>query len=155
MTDTNHVMTGAVIALAVQQPAVAIPMALVSHFALDIIPHFGIYEDDVIRRNKTWQFRAVVFTDVPLMVAACLIIPRLVGSVVPAWTVFACMVAAVIPDIVWLFRFIREERTKRPQPSIWLTRAHQAIQWFEHPIGISVELAWLATVSFFFVKLLP
>ena len=42
MTGFNHGMTGAVIALTVKKPELAIPLSFLSHFAQDAIPHFGI-----------------------------------------------------------------------------------------------------------------
>jgi hypothetical protein len=44
MTGFNHGMAGAVIALTVKQPVLAVPLAFLSHFATDMIPHFGLDE---------------------------------------------------------------------------------------------------------------
>ncbi len=41
MTGFNHAVTGALIAGAVGNPFLAIPLAFASHFVLDAIPHFG------------------------------------------------------------------------------------------------------------------
>lgn len=153
MTSTNHVMTGAVIALAVKQPALAIPLAFASHFVLDALPHFGIYEDDVIRRNKHWLFRTVISIDIPLMLALLVIIPDLAYAKLAWGITFACMLAAISPDFVWVYRFFREVRTQKWEPGGWFPRFHQAIQWFEQPVGLIVELVWLGVMSFTFSKL--
>ena len=41
MTGTNHALSGAVIATFLPAP-VAIPVAFMSHFVLDAIPHFSV-----------------------------------------------------------------------------------------------------------------
>jgi hypothetical protein len=153
MTATNHAMTGAVIALIVRQPALAIPLAFASHFLLDAIPHFGIYENDVIRRNKHWLFRTVVSVDIPLFIVLLIVIPQLAASKLAWWIVFSSMVAAVLPDVIWVYRFINEVRTKQWKPGGWYPRFHQKIQWFERPTGLIVEIGWLGLMSLIFVKL--
>jgi hypothetical protein len=154
MTATNHAMTGAVIALVVKEPILAIPIAFASHFVLDSIPHFGMYENDVIRRNAHWLFRTVVSIDLPLFIILLIIIPQLAAATVAWWIVFSCMAAAVLPDAVWVYRFIREVRTKEWKPGGWYPRWHQAIQWFEQPIGLIVEIMWLGIMSLIFAKLI-
>jgi hypothetical protein len=41
MTGINHAVTGALVAAAINKPALALPAALLSHFAADIIPHWN------------------------------------------------------------------------------------------------------------------
>lgn len=154
MTSTNHVMTGAVIAVAVKQPELAIPLAFASHFVLDSIPHFGIYEDDVIRRNRHWLFRTVLSIDIPLMITLLIVIPHLATAIVASWVVFASMAAAILPDSVWVYRFIREQKTKKWEPGGWYPRFHQAIQWYEHPPGLIIEVAWFVAMAVVFDKLI-
>lgn len=153
MTSTNHVMTGAVIASAVRQPALAIPLAFASHFVLDAIPHFGIYENDVIRRNAHWLFRTVISIDIPLMLVLLVVVPHLASAKLAWGTVLASMLAAVLPDSIWVYRFAKEVKTKKWEPGGWYPRFHQAIQWFERPAGLVVELVWLGAMSIIFNKL--
>ena len=153
MTSTNHVVTGAVIALAVKQPGLAIPLAFASHFVMDAIQHFGIYEDDVLRRNKSRVFRTALSIDVPTATALVFLLPHLAASQVAWWIVFTSMVAAVAPDFQWVVRFIREVRTKQWTQGGRFTRFHQGIQWFEHPVGLIPELMWLGVMSLLFERL--
>ena len=53
MTATNHALTGAAIGFIVGVPAIAIPLALISHFVLDAIPHFrsGIEGEKFMKAN--------------------------------------------------------------------------------------------------------
>ena len=143
MTATNHMLTGAVIAVAVKQPALVVPLAFLSHFVLDAIPHFGIHEDDVLRRNKHPLFRAVVGVDILLVIAVVIALPLLVSSV-SWWVVLLAMLAAYAPDSVWLVRFWREMKTQTWRPGGWYARWHQKIQWSEKPWGLSVEVVWAA-----------
>ena len=52
MTATNHALSGALIGLAVMQPILALPLAFVSHFMLDAVPHFGFDEHGGHLKNK-------------------------------------------------------------------------------------------------------
>lgn len=142
MTATNHAVTGAVIALAVKRPELAVPLAFISHFVLDATPHFGIHEDDVLKRNVHWLFRCVMTCDVILAVAAFIILP-IVGHHTVAWGwIVASMAAAFLPDLVWIFRYLEEIRTKISRPHGRYARFHQYIQWSETPVGLIVEIAW-------------
>lgn len=141
MTATNHMLTGAVIAVAIKKPALAVPLAFLSHFMLDALPHFGIYEDDVIRRNKHPLFRGVVMVDALLALLTLIGLPFLVHSL-PWWQLELGMLAAYAPDSVWLVRFAREVRSEIWRPGGWFARWHQKIQWSEKPWGLSVEAVW-------------
>ncbi len=52
MTATSHALIGTVIAAKIGNPALAIPLALVSHVALDMIPHWDTMRN---RKNKPWS----------------------------------------------------------------------------------------------------
>ena len=41
MTGLNHALTGATVAAAINRPILSLPAALLSHFAVDIIPHWN------------------------------------------------------------------------------------------------------------------
>lgn len=42
MLVTNHVLAGAVIGAVVRRPAVALAAGVVSHLAMDVVPHWGL-----------------------------------------------------------------------------------------------------------------
>jgi hypothetical protein len=44
MLVTNHVLSGALIGAAVNRPSAAFTLGVVSHFALDTVPHWGDWE---------------------------------------------------------------------------------------------------------------
>ena len=147
MTATNHALTGAVIALAVKNPALAIPLAFASHFATDALPHFGIHIKDVFKRNHSKQFRIVLITDLILASLLGLSILTFLGSKTSNLELAACMFAAVSPDLVWGIRFFKEiiRKAYKP-PQEWFSKFHLWIQWSETPYGIIVELLWFGVM---------
>lgn len=142
MTATNHVLTGAAIVLAVKQPAFALPLAVLSHFVLDAIPHFGIHEDDAVKRNGHWLFQRVVIIDVVLVICSLILLPIVAHTYVNGWIILLGMLGGLAPDVVWIYRFAYEFRTKVALPHGRFARFHQWIQWSEKPWGIAVEIAW-------------
>lgn len=142
MTATNHAMTGAVIAVSIPEPWLAIPLAFASHFLLDAIPHFGIYEDDVLRRNKHWLFRSVITIDILLVLTLLITVPIYLNGQINPWIVLSCMIAAVLPDLIWVYRFFGEVKTQTWKPGGKFARFHQGIQKIEQPWGLIIELIW-------------
>lgn len=143
MTATNHALTGAVIALAVKQPVLAVPLAFVSHFILDAIPHFGIHEDDHAKRNSHWLFRTVISIDTVLAITMLITIPLLASDIISWWVILLGMLAGIAPDSIWIYRFIRSMRNKLVRPYGRVAKFHQNIQWSEKPWGLSVEVVWM------------
>lgn len=140
MTATNHALTGAVIALIVKQPALAIPFAFVSHFVLDAIPHF-----DASKASVKFA-RAAIFTDI--LVAGCLAfgLSIVLRDRVSGWLILAASVACMSPDLVWGVRYYKFRDFKKiiSEPMSKFTKLHQKIQWSESLQGIIVEFVWFA-----------
>ena len=139
MTVTNHVMAGAIIAVAVQKPELAIPLAFISHFVLDALPHFGRVADNVFERNKNKLFRTVVSIDTVLSLSLLVLLPFLLHNKVDWWVTFVCILAAVCPDFVWVYRFFGEIKSRNYKKIGWFSRFHKWIQWGERPWGIILE----------------
>ena len=154
MTASNHAITGAVIAVVIKQPVMALPIAFLSHFVLDALPHFGSHEDDIPKRNASWLFRAVVSVDVIGFLFLLICIPDLAKQNVLPATVLWSMLAAASPDINWIWQFVQAIRTKKWPASNWYSCFHQAIQWFEKPIGLLVELLWFIAALITFMRLI-
>jgi hypothetical protein len=144
MTATNHMLTGAVIAAAVQQPLLVVPLAFLSHFVLDMFPHFGVEESDTLARNNHPLFRAVLLADLIILFTALLLVPLLFHTAVSWWILLLGMLAAWLPDVVWLAHFWHDRKGHVRKAPIGLTRFHQKIQWFERPHGIITEIIWFA-----------
>ena len=143
MTGLNHALTGTAIALAVQQPLLAAPLAFLSHFLLDITPHFGgtpIYEYG----HKYFPY--LIAADGVATVTAVAFICTLVPSL--AVLILLCVLCALLPDIL-LFTYYANGR-----PNTWFHRHHLGIQWFERPPGIIVEAAFAIFISTVIIALL-
>ena len=136
MTATNHAATGAVIAIMVQQPLLALPLALASHFALDVLPHYGPAYD---KRAFHQTFGNVVAVDIVLFPMTCLMLLFVSGSL--WWVVLPAMFLAVSPDFVWAYRYWREKKGEVLEKNK-LTQWHSNIQWGERPWGWIIEIAW-------------
>jgi hypothetical protein len=138
MTATNHALTGSLIGLAIGQPLLALPLALVSHYICDALPHFGTDLPDEIVLKTRW-YRNYLVTEALL----CLSIVLILASVQPLhWQLAAiCAFVAAAPDLISFNRYITVRRGR-----IWKSSAYSRfagnIQWFEHPIGAVVEVAW-------------
>jgi len=140
MTATNHAVTGALVGLLVGQPWIALPVAFLSHFVCDALPHYGN------ERIPVWSssFKRLLITDASLCVAlVALLAYRQPGH----WLLAAlCAFVATSPDLLWIPKFITGNRTHRTR--VKETRLNRllgsnGIQWFQRPIGAVVEAAWL------------
>ncbi len=139
MTATNHAVTGAIIGLMLPHPLVAVPVAFLSHYALDAVPHYtpNMPEAELF---KSGLFARMLITDAVLCVS-------LVGTLAwlhPAYWLLAsaCAFVATLPDFFWINRFVKVKSGKSWRPSL-LNRFADRIQWFQRPIGAVVEVAWL------------
>ena len=149
MTATNHAMTGAIIGLSVHQPLLALPIALLSHFVLDAIPHYGSHlPQEVLLKTK--GFRQYLFIELLLCVALVVVL----GTVQPKhWLLAAiCAFVAAAPDLLSINRFLRVRMGKSYHPNVY-SRFASAIQWFEKPSGAVVEVAWAAGCIVILAKL--
>lgn len=137
MTATNHAVTGAVIAIALQNYWVALPAALISHFALDILPHYGYANTS---RSVPPQFLRILVTDI------CLVFILLIWLLVlfPSQWYLAVggALLAMSPDVMWIPYFLSNLRGNY-RPLSKLANLHKRIQWAERPWAIWIELLWL------------
>jgi len=146
MTATNHMLAGAVVATGIQQPLLIVPLAVASHFVLDMLPHFGIHEDDQARRNNHPLFHFVLIIDVVMVVSLLALLPLILKGAISSWVLLLGMVMAWIPDAIWIPRFFRSRRGQEITHN-WMTKFHEKIQWFERPPGLVIELFWFVAMG--------
>jgi len=153
MTAPNHALTGALIGLTIANPAVAIPIAFLSHFALDAVPH---YDRPAVEESKRLRSRQFLLEFLLLGGGLCLLIVVLLVTARPAhWiTAVICAFAAAAPDLMWLPKFIAAKRGHKMPQENWLWHFHGKIQWSTSPAGVWVELVWFAVAGAFFVGFL-
>lgn len=148
MTASNHVVAGAVIAAAIPQAAVAIPLAFISHFVMDALPHYG--DND----NHSWlnrHFKYVLGIDllITIVILATLAVAQPIGWVL----LVICGLVAVSPDILWVPYFLADLKHEQREHSR-LAKLLKWIQWGEHPWGIYIELAALGALITLLVSIL-
>src|SRR5665213_1220069 len=101
MTATNHALTGTAIAVVVRQPTLALPLALVSHFVCDAIPHW-----DYVLKFPLKKYVALL--DVGLAGILVLLVAWQI-YLVPSWLILACATLAVLPDAMWLPHILKNQ----------------------------------------------
>jgi len=144
MQAINHALTGAVIGLAIDEPLIALPVAFGSHFALDAIPHFGLdVPKETYLASKT--LKVLLIADATL----CFLLVLLLFVTKPKNWLQACLCAflAASPDFMWMPKYIRQLRHKKPKSPNRIMRFHSSIQWFQHPIGVVPEIVWFVGMS--------
>ena len=141
MTGFNHGMTGAVIALTVKNPVLAVPLSFVSHFLTDLIPHFhnmaGSHEEYLFKK----RFNIFLVFDFLFSVFLMIVLASLFPS--QKWLIWSCMIAAAIPDAASAYYRLYGERIKKTKLNYDpLYRLHIKIQWSETDKGALLELGW-------------
>ncbi|MDB5170686.1 MAG: hypothetical protein JWO35_380 [Candidatus Saccharibacteria bacterium] len=144
MLTTNHAIAGALVAVAVKNPAAAIPLAFVSHYAMDMLPHFGmaVIGGNVRARNNHPLYKAVTSIDIVLCIGAVIVVPFLLNAQVSWLTVLACMLAAVSPDFAWVYKFFKELKSGIMTRKGAFNQFHKSIQWAERPYALVVDILW-------------
>ena len=141
MTATNHALTGALVAIAINNP-VAIPIAFLAHFAMDAIPHFGVSEPDLFKKHRSGLFIKVLIIDSIFVLLALIFVPHAIQPEVPIWLTFLSMIACMSPDLVWGWHLYHEVVNKVTRKTTWFSKWHKKIQWKEIEWGALVEVAW-------------
>jgi len=140
MTATNHYLVGVAISSVIDKPVLAIPLAFVSHFILDALPHFG---DDNFRQ-KLPKFYLVWRVDFILLCLA------LIWTLVymPWWYTFAGFIATS-PDLAWVYRlhFLEKYGKYNPPKMNKFNHFHYSIQKFESLNGIYFEIIFGVLVT--------
>jgi hypothetical protein len=154
MTATNHALTGAIIGLAVTNPFIALPLAFMSHFLLDILPHFGYkgnkgFQEALRHRNS----KILPIVELALFV---IILVLLLRSSVSMW-VYLCALLAVLPDFGGVWNYLAYEKHGKKQNKFlyyFHIRFHRPIQRYERPWGIYIEIIYFLIALTLTVKLL-
>jgi hypothetical protein len=143
MTATNHALTGVAIAVAVNHPAVALPVALLTHFVMDMIPH------SELKIKEIW-------IDILLAALTVTVVAVYLRDNVSIWLLLACAFLCASPDLVWGWRYFKFKDIQKlisAEPISWFSRWHQKIQWSETRPGILVEIVWfIGILSFILIK---
>lgn len=134
MTATNHALTGACIATFLRQPFLALPLAYISHFVCDAVPHFGI---DMNFRSRAMYWWLAIDGIVTLTAAGLLISIGVKQPLLLAMAGFAAM----SPDLAWLYYGLKGDHGKPHKYGI-ITQFHSWIQSYQKIPGLFIEFAW-------------
>jgi hypothetical protein len=150
MRATVHALTGTAIGLVVAEPLVAVPLALVSHYFCDIMPHYGANTAPKDELNSS-RFRVLLLIDFCL----CVLIVVVLALYQPQPGVLAavCAFVATSPDLISVTLYWRARQGKPLKPNRYQRIAHN-IQLFEKPIGAVVEVAWSIAMLIIIVPIL-
>lgn len=141
MTGLNHGLTGAVIALAVKNPYIAVPAAFLSHFVVDVIPHWDYGASIKEASTFSRKFNLLLASDFLSSVLAMIILAILFPA--HKWLIWACMVAAASPDLMWAYYRLYIEHFKKQMPRFDpVARFHDFLQWSHTTGGLYVEIIW-------------
>ena len=138
MTGVNHGMTGAVIALTIKQPALAVPLSFISHYITDMFPHYGPPLSEVLGRKFNIFHIVDFFFSLMLMAILGILFPSHI------WIIWACMIAAAIPDGIWWF--YRKTVKKWPISLDRFTRFHLSINVRTHQKHLYFDAIWFAAM---------
>jgi hypothetical protein len=138
MTGLNHALTGALVAANINRPVIALPVALLSHFVIDAVPHWNYELKPHIARRQL-----VMFADLALSLALLLVLAATVDA--NPYLVIAGGLLGILPDTMWLRYFITGRPSIHGSPKRLINRIRQFhfwIQWSETSKGFFVELLW-------------
>jgi hypothetical protein len=149
MSIANHSLVGALIALTVKQPVLALPLALLSHYVLDTLPHFGYAGQGYNEALK----HPLTYIEQPFSWAAFVLLVVTLRD--QGWLVYAAAAVAVSPDLMWPYRYFFFERVGKKPPGGGLTNFHRHIQWCERSWGVGVEIVFFGVFFSILLRLLP
>lgn len=140
-------MAGVLIGTVLPTP-VAIPVAFASHFAMDIIPHYGVSRD---KRDKRFNR---LFIQGDSILALAINIPVLVHlawlpAAYHAWGLQACGWAAASPDFALVYYYFKHGRTLDTYHNGLLKKLHLDFH-YERPWLIVPELCITAILAALF-----
>jgi hypothetical protein len=142
VTGLNHALTGATVAALIDKPVLALPAALLSHFAADVIPHWDYKAPGGVRgRLKIMSF--------DLVLSIILLFVLAVSVDAQPWLVFTGGLLGIAPDTMWLPFFLTGSPSKmhnRKNLLHLIRRSHSWIQWSETREGLYVEAVWFVLV---------
>ena len=144
MTAINHSLTGALIGLTVADPFIAMPLALLSHFVLDAIPHYGSAGHKL---KYGVQPTFIIYLIVDFLLCVCLVGLLILSRPIHWPIAIVCAFLAAAPDLQSFDRFYKSLKNIPWKPNLY-NKFAVGIQWFEKPIGLVVEAVWFASMIF-------
>lgn len=143
MIELPHTIIGATIAIKVGNPALSLPLALLSHFAFDLVPHWNphIYREVNSHGQVSVRSKGVIVADsFSALAVGTLLAFRFYPDLNRVVTIFAACFLAVLPDLVeapyfflfnstnkYLKAYIKFHRRFQANASFWPGVISQAV----------------------------
>ena len=138
MLALNHAVFGGIIAVTLQKPELIIPTAIIAHFAMDVMPHFGNSESFGTYSRKYYRVIAVDTAITLLLATSMSVVWPSSAAIILLGGICACL-----PDFLWPLAPKVDKKSLLGK----FFRFHKRIQISETPQGILSELAWFSFFS--------
>jgi hypothetical protein len=145
MLLTNHVLTGTLLGVTIDNPVLLAPAGIASHIGMDLLPHFGYPPAKRQFFHPFFLVWAVLDFSASIVIvsAACFAWPQrttliLIGTL-----------AAALPDLVYVPITLTKNRVYRVPGYRRMVDWLQDIQRIEKPWGLVVEVAWAGLMLYF------
>ena len=151
--ETPHVIVGAAIALKTGNPALAIPLSLLSHFVLDETPHWNPHLTSVqgkINKIDPKSLGLIILDSSVALVSGSVIALSFMPDVGKTALVLTCCFLAVLPDLIeapYIFLGYKKEWLRK-----WLffQKTHQFntnVVW-----GVSTQIITVAAAVWWMIQ---
>lgn len=149
----NHLLAGSIIAISFKNPVFVLPLAFASHFAMDVLPHYGYagkkgYVEALKHRMS--------YVSTIISVILCIII-GVVLIVNNRWLALGAGLLAMSIDFVGIWNYLAFEKYGRSGQNLLAklhVGFHRRIQWCERPWGIYIEVVVFALLFWLLLTLL-
>lgn len=153
MTIPNHVIAGACIVLYVNERVIALVVALLSHFAMDALPHFGYkgnmgFGEALKHRLSYWV--GYISAIITVVLIGFLLLNQL-------WLALSGAVLATMPDLAGIYNYLCYEKYSKKAGRFITSfhiNFHRAIQKYERPWGIYIEIITFIVLFIILLNLL-
>lgn len=118
MLETPHVIIGAAIATKVGNPLLALPLAFMSHFVLEKVPHWNPHLNTETKKYGKPTRRSTIITTIDAataLVTGTYLASRALPNINHAATIFFACFFSILPDLIeapYFFLKIRSESIK-------------------------------------------
>lgn len=115
MLETPHVIVGAAIATKIANPALALPLALGSHFLLEKVPHWNPHLNTETNKfgKPTKVSTAIVVIDASVaLISGIYIASRVLPNTAHFVTILVACLFSILPDLVEAPYFFLNVKTK-------------------------------------------
>jgi hypothetical protein len=146
MTISNHVVVASLIAVTINDPLIVLPLAFLSHYALDVLPHYGYGGNGGY--TESFKHKETFIMEGLDLIGIVILLFTIDFSV---WVVTAAIILSLLPDFEWPFRYIFYERKGLKPPNTITSRFHQKIQWCERRWGVFVEVVFFVIIYSIFL----